>query len=260
VAWLVADVLSDNRARRRAFGADSPLHFDFQVACKTGTSTDFRDNWAVGYTPEFTVAVWVGNLDGAPMQHVAGVTGAAPVMHALVEHLHATRGSSEFARPPGIAEDWVDPLTGKRCDPARTGAVRERFLALAPPQNASEADYDFDDRVKLGVEYAEWFASGDNTLRHRAVLAAAPVTTQLRLRSPLPGARYFLDPDLPDSGQWLTLRAEGPATIQWSSSTLEIVGSNATPRARLIPGRHQITVEVPGTDQRAEALIEVKRR
>lgn len=74
-AWLVADVLADNRARALVFGLETPLRFDFPVACKTGTSTDYRDNWAVGYTPEFTVAVWAGNFDGSPMRGVSGVTG-----------------------------------------------------------------------------------------------------------------------------------------------------------------------------------------
>src|SRR5207253_2712682 len=80
-AFLIADILSDNAARTLAFGAHSALRFDFPVACKTGTSTDFRDNWAIGFTPEFTVGVWVGNFDGTPMERVSGVTGAAPVLH-----------------------------------------------------------------------------------------------------------------------------------------------------------------------------------
>ncbi|HET6406318.1 MAG TPA: transglycosylase domain-containing protein, partial [Chthoniobacteraceae bacterium] len=64
--WLLADILSDNAARIPSFGTDSPLRFDFPVACKTGTSTDYRDNWAIAFTPEFTVGVWVGNFDGSP--------------------------------------------------------------------------------------------------------------------------------------------------------------------------------------------------
>ncbi len=258
--WLVADVLSDNQARMRSFGLDSPLRFDFPVACKTGTSTDFRDNWALGFTPEFTVAVWVGNLDGAPMEQLAGVSGAAPVMHALVEHLHERRGSTGFTKPEGIAEDWVDALTGKRCPPNRPGAMRERFLVAAPPPQASPADYDESGRVRLGREYAEWFATGDNALGDRVVLNAASDDTPLRLVSPRPGNRYYLDPDLPDHGQWLTLRADGPPTLKWSSPTLEIVGTNFTVRARLVEGRHQIGVSVPATGQRANAQIEVKRR
>src|SRR5208283_1662097 len=49
--FLIADILSDDSARALAFGVESNLRFDFPVACKTGTSSDFRDNWAFGYTP-----------------------------------------------------------------------------------------------------------------------------------------------------------------------------------------------------------------
>jgi penicillin-binding protein 1C len=76
--WLIADILSDNAARVPSFGIESALRFEFPVACKTGTSTDYRDNWALGYTPEFTVGVWTGNFNGTAMQNVSGVTGAAP--------------------------------------------------------------------------------------------------------------------------------------------------------------------------------------
>src|SRR5690606_34478009 len=61
--WLLADILSDNDARIRAFGQVSPLRFPFPVAIKTGTSTDYRDNWTIAYTPRFTVGVWAGNFD-----------------------------------------------------------------------------------------------------------------------------------------------------------------------------------------------------
>jgi len=87
-------------ARAMAFGLDSPLHFDFPVAWQDRTSTAFRDNWAFGYTPEFVVAVWMGNFDGVPMHGVSGVTGAAPVMHAILTHLHERFGTSWYATPP----------------------------------------------------------------------------------------------------------------------------------------------------------------
>ncbi len=259
-AWLVADVLSDNEARRRAFGDDSPLRFDFPVACKTGTSTDYRDNWALGYTPEFTVGVWVGNFEGARMDRLAGAVGAAPILNSLVQHLHAQRGSSAFVRPEGVAEDWVDPLTGKRCSSDQPGAVRERFLADAPPPPADESDYDPHGRVRLGPEYGEWFASGDNALGDRATLDSRLERAALRLLSPLPGARYFLDADLPNEGAWLPLRASGSDGLQWWSPTLEIVGSNGTFRAHLVEGRHQIAVQAAGMGQWATAIIEVNRR
>jgi penicillin-binding protein 1C len=194
------------------------------------------------------------------MNQVAGVSGAAPVMHALVTHLHERRWPTAFVRPADVAEDWVDPLTGHRCGAARPGAVRENFLTTAPPPLARDSDYDEVGRVRLGREYATWFRSGDNALGNRATLGAAADVTTVRLVSPLPGNRYFLDPDLPDQGRWLLLRAEGPTTLEWSSPTLEIAGANGSPRARLVEGRHRITVTAPDSGQRADAEIEVRRR
>ena len=145
-AYLIADILSDNAARALAFGVETPLRFDFPVACKTGTSSDFRDNWAFGYTPEFTVGVWVGNFDGSPMRHVSGVTGAAPLLHDVVEHLHEHYGTTWYSVPANVVECWIHPVTGKRLDPAATrripDAVREKFLASNLPPLESPADYD----------------------------------------------------------------------------------------------------------------------
>src|SRR4029453_559780 len=101
-AWLIADMLSDNTARTLAFGANSPLRFDFPVASKTGTSSGFRDNWAIGYTPEFTVGVWTGNFDGSPMHQVSGVTGAAPILHDVFVELQRRFGTTWFDIPAGI--------------------------------------------------------------------------------------------------------------------------------------------------------------
>src|SRR5580704_13476499 len=77
-AYLLADMLSDNHARAGTFGLNSYLSFDFPVACKTGTSSNYRDNWTIGFTPEWTVGVWVGNPDNSAMRGITGVTGAAP--------------------------------------------------------------------------------------------------------------------------------------------------------------------------------------
>ncbi|MFO8233152.1 MAG: penicillin-binding protein 1C, partial [Longimonas sp.] len=66
----LTDMLSDAEARAPGFGVETPLELPFPVAVKTGTSKDYRDNWTVGYTPQHTVAVWVGNFDGSPMQNV----------------------------------------------------------------------------------------------------------------------------------------------------------------------------------------------
>ena len=74
------------------------------MAVKTGTSKGFRDNWAVGYTRERTVGVWVGNFDGRPMRNSSGVTGAGPLLHSVLTL--AMRGISPA--PLGRRADFVE--------------------------------------------------------------------------------------------------------------------------------------------------------
>jgi penicillin-binding protein 1C len=95
----ITDVLSDRYARARAFGIGSVIDFPF-TAVKTGTSSGYRDTWTVGYTPEYTVAVWVGNFTGAPMQHIAGVSGAGPLWNRIMLHLYEHRDPPHFAPLP----------------------------------------------------------------------------------------------------------------------------------------------------------------
>ena len=87
------DILADRNARAGTFGLESWLATPYWAAAKTGTSKDMRDNWCVGYTARYTVGVWVGNFSGAPMHDVSGVSGAAPIWHTLVQHLHAASPS-----------------------------------------------------------------------------------------------------------------------------------------------------------------------
>ncbi|SVD92426.1 uncharacterized protein METZ01_LOCUS445280, partial [marine metagenome] len=213
-AWLITDMLSDNDARAQAFGLDSALSFDFPVACKTGTSSEFRDNWAIGYTPEFTVGVWVGNFDGSPMRNISGVTGAAPVMHSVMTHLHERFGTSWFKRPTDIVSARVDQISGNQ---SRQG-VNEWFVKGSLPPIETPEDRDMLGRSKLGPEFTEWFSSTDNHLRHRTFLSAAQ-PAQITILSPLPGTVYYLDPDLPPSSRQVPLRITG-INPEWHSDTL----------------------------------------
>jgi penicillin-binding protein 1C len=243
-AFLVADMLADNLARTAAFGAESGLRFDFPVACKTGTSSDFRDNWAFGYTPEFTVGVWVGNFNGAPMERVSGVTGAAPLLHEIFTHLCATRGTSWYAMPAEVVERTVHPLTGKLLADGRRDGVREKFLARALPLLESAEDYDARGCVKLPLEYGPWLASRDNWLGDRVVLATETVAAESERLSPLPGSVFYLDPDLPASSHRLPLRSAFRAA-HWESSSLSIETDGSGPFVRLLPGRHTLRVTDP---------------
>ena len=265
-AWLVADVLADNRARALAFGLETPLRFDFPVACKTGTSTDYRDNWAVGYTPEFTVAVWAGNFDGSPMRGVSGVTGAGPVLHTIFQNLRTRFGTTWFEPPTGWVQREVHPLTGKlMTEDARRSltkdfaAVREWFPPDRLPPVSSAADFDASGRVLLPSEYRAWFQSGDNGFGDRVALATRPQFTSLRVLSPVPGTVFYLDPDLPDSARRIALHASGGRECRWESESLTLDRAAGLPQALLTEGRHRLTVHDLATGTRAETWVDVRK-
>jgi penicillin-binding protein 1C len=244
--WLLADVLSDNDARTRNFGMESALRLPFPVAVKTGTSTDYRDNWTVGYNARFTVGVWVGNFDNSPMRGVSGVTGAAPIFRDIFTWLDARWPSPWIERPPEVIEMEVDALTGKP-RPSRLAGRRpvvvEKFLREnAPAANAGESHYDNEGRVLLPRRYAAWLAGPDNWLGAAAVAAASEPVEEFRILAPLDGATVLLDPDLPDGGRRLVLRSTAPADeTEWTSATLKIETSGRGAIAVLEPGEHTLT-------------------
>lgn len=255
LVWQIADILRDNSARTLAFGMNSALRFDYPVACKTGTSTDFRDNWTIGFTPEFSVGVWVGNFDGAPMREVSGVTGAGPILHAVFDYLHANRGTSWYRTPSHLVEKNVHPLTGKLLADSDARGVRERFLPDNLPAAESPNDYDRAGLVQLGPEYAEWFQSAENGVRAHAILGAAG--QELRIASPLPGSIYVVDPDIPSSRS-IPLVVAGDGKVSWKSDSLECVDENGRKVARASDGEHRITVTEVESGRTAETWIRIR--
>lgn len=109
VAYIVSDILSDNQARTWAFGTGSSLEIPgYKVAVKTGTTDSKKDNWTIGYTPDFLVAVWVGNNDNSPMNPylTSGVTGAAPIWNRVMSYLLKNYSSNTrwYSRPDNVVE------------------------------------------------------------------------------------------------------------------------------------------------------------
>jgi penicillin-binding protein 1C len=210
-SFIVTNILADNNARTRTFGFDSVLATRFFSAVKTGTSKDMRDNWALGYTSRYTVGVWVGNADGAPMWDVSGVTGAAPVWAALVNYLHRRTPSREPAAPVGV--------------------VRTKIVY----QNDIEPARD------------DWFLSG--TEMSRIALSAnaegsAVRNGAARIATPTDGTIFALDPDIPPARQrvWFERAQGAPAGSVW-----RLDGKPAGPAARMArmawlpwPGHHTL--------------------
>ncbi|MGB6839035.1 MAG: penicillin-binding transpeptidase domain-containing protein, partial [Microgenomates group bacterium] len=115
VAFLLIDILRDNKARSPAFGSYSQLVIPghSEVAVKTGTSNNLRDNLIVGFNQEYLVAAWVGNNNNSPMSRVAsGVTGATPIWNKIMRALLANKENRDWEIPEGLVQIPICTLTG----------------------------------------------------------------------------------------------------------------------------------------------------
>lgn len=139
VAYLITSILFDDYARIPAFGEDSVLNLSRPAAAKTGTTTDFRDNWTMGYTPDLAVGVWAGNADNTPMYRVTGVTGAGPIWHDVMEE--ALRGipANQFPVPDGLVEREICDASGLLATADCPRVRREIFIQGTAPTRKDDA-------------------------------------------------------------------------------------------------------------------------
>ncbi|PIQ72242.1 penicillin-binding protein [Candidatus Roizmanbacteria bacterium CG03_land_8_20_14_0_80_35_26] len=109
-SFLISHILLDNNARSAAFGESSYLNVPgHAVSVKTGTTDDKRDNWTIGYTPNFLTAVWVGNNDNTPMNPylTSGVTGAAPIWNHVMTSVLKNQPDLWLIRPDTVVGKQV---------------------------------------------------------------------------------------------------------------------------------------------------------
>jgi penicillin-binding protein 1C len=195
--------LADRDARTPSFGYHNPLSFPFAVAVKTGTSKDYKDNWTVGYSPRYTVGVWVGNFDGEPMQSVSGISGSGPLFKDIMLLLDKGDDETGFSAPKGVVMSDVCPLTGMRPGESCPGVVSEVFIEGTEPREKCTHHQKKSDAVLIVDE------RGD-----------LPAPSRLEVTFPRNGDVFKLDPVLRREHQRIKLRAavprtEGIAKIEW---------------------------------------------
>jgi len=142
IAYMITNILSDNRARTSAFGSNSALRLSFPAAAKTGTTDNNRDSWTIGYTPNLTVGVWVGNSNNAEMQRITGAIGAAVIWNKMMETFHEKDAFVELIKkqnPNGsyqkLQEEFVEPdglIRVSAC--SNKGGVTDLFLKESRPK------------------------------------------------------------------------------------------------------------------------------
>jgi penicillin-binding protein 1C len=251
-AALVLDILGDRTARIPGFGVETPLDFPFPAAVKTGTSRHFTDNWAVATTGRFTVAVWVGNFNGRPMDGVSGVSGAGPLLQRTV--LATARRYAPGALPTPSATGAL-PLAICRLSGTRAGpdcpAEIEWFVPGTEP--ALRCDWHVRGGVALPAEYAEW--AGEAELAAPAAAPAPPAADRFQIVSPLDGDHYRVPPGADPRYATVALRAAGQGTpaARWYVDGAAFAGARWT----LVPGTHRIRALGAG-GQRAEVSITVE--
>jgi penicillin-binding protein 1C len=202
--WIVADILSDSGARAATFGIDSALRLPFWAAAKTGTSKAMRDNWCIGFSDRYTVAVWVGNLEGDAMRAISGTSGAAPVWRDILIALHRNRPGKALSRPASV--------TGTTVHFSETGEAPR----------------------------TEWFLAGTGQTN---LAEASAFARKARIVNPVSGSVYAFDPDIPADRQALGVTVSGSVQSYRLTLDGAWVGSAKSPlQLPLVPGSHLLAL------------------
>ena len=201
-AAIVRELLADTAARSASFGEESGLSLPFPAAVKTGTSKAMRDNWCIGFSRRFTVAVWVGNFEGDAMIGVSGTSGAAPAWAAIMLALHDGAPPAGWALPAGVERRRVSFQP-----------------AVEPPR----------EELFLPGTWQPVFA------------LATPAEQAPRLVAPSDGSLIAIDPDIPPARQLLVIRSIGQRPglfIAVDGRRLPGLPARWAP----VPGRHEISL------------------
>jgi 1A family penicillin-binding protein len=292
IAYLLGDVLSDDAARVPAFGRGSVLELPFQAAVKTGTTTDWRDNWTVGYSSQFVVGVWTGNADAEPMLRVSGVSGAAPIWRAIMLGLHP-QDPADLTHPAGLVQRLVCAESGQLASEACPHRQIELFLAenvptqrctmhrlvtvdrrtgqlasadLAPALTTQRVVTLWPPEVLAWAE-KEGLAPTSLWPSHEAQAGAAPTTSRqgLAIVRPANQSRYALSDRLAPKLQMIEVEADvAPAmrhqTIALFVDDQYLLSWNAPPYRTLwalTPGRHVLQLVAGEQQSTASAPVTV---
>ena len=222
VSSVVVDILSDPDARRLEFGAGSVLNLPVQTAVKTGTSNDYRDAWALGFSDQYTVGVWMGNVDQRPMHEVTGSSGPALVLRGIFAELRRHKESKPLYLSRKLVSRQICTKTGKLAT-EQCPIAPEWFRPERAPQKKCTAHTDHQRHASLTPE------------------AEGPI----RLESPTPGLHIALDPRIPDDLERFAFRISpvDAERVEWILDD-KVIGSSPTFLWHPTRGRHSAQARV----------------
>ncbi len=156
VAYIIGNILSDPNSRLLTFGNPAWQDFGFPMAIKTGTSTNHRDCWVIGYTARHIIGLWAGNFDGAPGDTASGSRTCGPILHDIACRLYGRGNPAVFARPKTIKDVSLCWLSGKRAAPTCPHVFTELFAGDPPDPATCTMIHSADEHLYLGSPYASW--------------------------------------------------------------------------------------------------------
>ncbi len=150
VASLIGNILSDSEARTLEFGESSVLNIPIQTAVKTGTSSDYRDAWAVGFNYKYTVGVWMGNLDQTPTDGVTGSTGPALLLRSIFSELTKNQDTKPLYLSPKLLRHEFC-MSGKEFLTESTECIAqtEWFVKGTEPKSVNEKKEEVPIRIQV---------------------------------------------------------------------------------------------------------------
>jgi len=216
VSSLIADILSDPDARRLEFGRGHLLNFPVQTAIKTGTSNDYRDAWALGFSSHHTVGVWMGNLDQTTMKKVSGSVGPALVLRSVFAVLNRRMDSKPLTLSRRLQAHRVCRISGKKA------------ISQCPSTNEWFLPDTLDDR------YCTLHTHGDSAPT-QGVHGYTGISVELRLIQPTSGLQMAMDPRIPDRLEVLPFKLSAGISHEWVEWLV-----NDQPVARTYRGHNEI--------------------
>ncbi|MBF0572487.1 MAG: transglycosylase domain-containing protein [Desulfamplus sp.] len=217
VASIIGNILSDNGARALEFGDNDLLSFPVQTAVKTGTSSDYRDSWAMGYNRYYTAGVWMGNLDGSPTLELSGSRGSAFVLRSIFAELNQVTFPLYMSPKLVQADVWV-------------------FRKKSGEDNKY-------------IKKTEWFTSENQAQRFNQ----SKITNQrqnfkkFEFVNPVNGLEIAMDPRIPDELEYTDFKVTGLLSdykVKWTINSKEFLNKNDTLQWKIERGRYKVSAQL----------------
>ena len=267
-SYIITDILSDPSARVLTFGDFFNQKLPFKVALKTGTSTHYRDSWIIGYTLEYTIAIWIGNFDGSSTNGLSGAKGGGPIFIDILNELYPDRFAARFKKPESVIRKTVCSYSGLVPNSSCPHTKEELFIREFEPQE--KCQYHSKDKKfhNLPSQYTDWvykrfknggagkyrlagfsnnlknIFNGSNSLEDPSKSSKAGI----KITSPLTEEVFLLDPGKTFYEIHLSAIGNAPTQkVSWYVNGLEIASTSLPHHTTvdLIKGAHEITAIGP---------------